>query len=171
VTEPADLEAAEKTIRETCASMLARASQERKFTRPHSGASPGEVHEAMLEVRTRLDSLEEMRATLLGLAAGARAEVRQAEAEVQDAWDKLADSQDGRQSISGEFLGKEERYARWNIRVLPLRRELRRLQRVADLVAATEAQVSTYYFGLRDLQGELKATMRYLEFESVLERL
>jgi hypothetical protein len=152
-----------------CTPHLEEVRKLRKFVRPKHSASPSEVHEALLDVRGRLDRMEGLLSDLSMWRAAARIRISELEQDALEAWDREATAKDLMHRSSG-YEGKEERYAHWNLKTLKQRQRVRTAQRVADIFALHEDQARAAYRGLRDVREELLATLRYLQWEVVMER-
>lgn len=160
----------EARVQERCTEILAALAGYREYGRPPSGADGHVVHAAMIEVRSRLDLMEELLAELDSMTTAAKIVARAAEDTRQEAWDRRAVAPGVGGPRAADFSGKEERYARWNLDVLPQLRVLRQAQRLSDLVSSADRRARAMYRGLSGLQDELKTTLRYLPWEANMER-
>lgn len=146
----------------------ARESAElRAFHSPGLVATPSDISEALIDLRGRLDRMEEIftRATLvrIGLTAAQKA----AEETAQDAWDAQAVRDANRQVR--EYEGAEERYARWRLATLMEIRAARQARVLADQARQVEGDVKTRFYGLRDIRVELLDRQKRFVLESNLE--
>lgn len=156
------------------AEFLARAAAESLTLRmgaqlPAAGAPAGQLLAALLDVRSRLDRLEELLITTLGargLAARRHTAVR---SEVDDAWDQAA-VRNRSAGVRDEYSSAKERAAVTNLEVLDLRRIERsadnQLRRCDETVEAVRLRLR----GLQELRQDLLAVIRINQFESTLER-
>jgi hypothetical protein len=148
---------------------LKEAGELRVFDVPDTNAAPSEVHEAIQVLRGNLDRLEGILADVTALKIANRAAQRAREEEAQDAWDKQADIE-SRAAVRREFEGAEERYARWRLSTLPQLQAVRQARVLAEFSAQTEARVAIMFRGLRDVREELLVRLKYLQWESAMER-
>ncbi len=160
---------AEAQIRAQVAEWLKETAELRAFQRPGHEAAPPEVHEALLQARSRLDRMEEICGNLSAVKAGALAKTRVLQEQAQDAWDKLADSH-SRQAGVREWEGKEERYARWRLATFDQVRSARQAQLFADFATQADTQAHRAFRGLSAVREELLASLRYLPWLSSLEQ-
>lgn len=136
---------------------------------PRPDASTGELLEALLDVRSRLDRVEELLAATLqlrGMAARKHAVLR---IQVDDAWDEVAVRQRNH-AVRDEYASAKERSAATNLEVL----DLRRLERTADFDSrrCDEAVdiVRLRLRGLQEVRQDILAVVRIRQFESAMER-
>lgn len=132
-------------------------------------AAGDELLECLLDVRTRLDRLEE----LLGNALRLRGEVHRrhtaVRVQVDDAWDEAAVRQRA-STVRDEYSSAKERTAATNLEVLDLRRAERAAD--ADARACDEAveQIRLRYRGLSELRQDIHTIVKARQFESTLDR-
>lgn len=136
---------------------------------PATDASTGILLEALLDVRSRLDRVEEILANALGLRSMAARKHTAIRSAVEDAWDAAAVR--GRSAgVRDEYSSAKERAAAANLEVL----DLRRLERVADsqFRRCDEAVelVRLRLRGLQEVRQDILAVVRIRQFESTLER-
>lgn len=136
---------------------------------PGAHATTESMLDTLLEVRVRLDRLEELVGNILRLRAGFRRKYTAVRIEVDDAWDQAAVRQRGA-SVRDEYSSAKERSAATNLEVL----DLRRAERIADVDARScdEAveQIRLRYRGLCDVRLDLLAIVKARQFESTLDR-
>jgi hypothetical protein len=163
---PDDLEAKTRVI---CDDLLTRMSPLRQVERPGAFAPPVDVHEALIDVRARLDLAERV----LVDTGRFRSEVRSRAAELEGEADEVyatAMAQLSTSAMRREFEGVQDRICQAKLTALAMTRRARTARRVADIADSCYEQVRAMYFSLRDLRGELMESLRYLEWESNLER-
>lgn len=169
MTEPAQTDPTD-AVREQCAEWLREALALRRVEIPASNAPPQQFYETLLETRQRLDRVE----TLLGLAMGLRGSTARRRNDLhdvtEDAWDSAASTSRQHRPVTKEFEGARERYADWNLTVLPQRMEERQMQRIRDQAKETEDRIKLVHDGLRDVRQDCLRAVGYLQWESSLER-
>jgi hypothetical protein len=136
---------------------------------PPVTAEGHEVHEALLDVRARLDSAEvllrEFRAERRRFRA--RAALRQQERD--DAYDaRLNELAKG--AVRREFEGAQERMAQARAHVLELTRRARTADACKRLVEDCFDGLKDQFFGLLNIREELITRLRELQFETTMER-
>lgn len=155
------------TVQGRLAGYAQESAELRVFPMPGVAAQPEEVREALVDLRARLDRLEEILSAVtlvkLGTAAGQKA----AEEEAQDAWDRQADHDRNRQVR--DYEGAEERYARWRVSTFTEIRAARQKRVLADQARQVEGDVKRRFYGLRDIRGELIERGRQFMFDSNLD--
>jgi hypothetical protein len=159
--------AGEAEVQERCSGILSAIHELWQYERPRHGALPQDVHSALVEVRGRLDTMEDLHGDLLAIQALVGDRVRLLEDARQAAWDGLATKPSVR-GMSMDYQGKEERYAAWNLATARELRALRAGQRVADIVKAAERQASAMVASRRALLRELDTTLRYLPWQETM---
>lgn len=138
---------------------------------PAAGASLAEIEDALLDIRRRLDRIEE----LLGRAIRAKARAARAAAlathTADDAWDKAIHGQRTAPVMrGGEYSSAKERHAEANLATMTERIAARN---AADLVAVCDEAAEVLRLAWRGMDGarqDLLALMRSTAFESHLER-
>lgn len=161
-------EAAE-AVKAQCAEWLRQAHELRQVSDviPDPGSPPRLFYEALLQIRGHLDSMERLvdnAIAMRGSTTRAAADLHNA---TEDAWDNLAAV--GRKRAK-EFEGARERYADWNLGVLPQRQQERQMQRLAEVARETEDRVIKLYRGLNDARQDCLKALGFLTWESTLER-
>lgn len=138
---------------------------------PNPGAGPAAVLASLLDVRVRLDRVEELLVQTLRIRARARSAADHAEAVAADAWDRSVDGARSAPVVRGdEYSSAKERYAAANLAVLDLRIAGRSAQ---DLAGACESAVDVLRLTHRGLEGvrhDYLAIIRSQQFESTLDR-
>lgn len=155
-------------IREQCNSWLASAFQLRQVRNPPDTAAPAAVHQALVQARAQLDTLETVLSTALAFKAVTATNARQQEDIAEDAWDDKAG--EGRRQMRREFEGAQERYAWWRLDTRDQRRAARQARAAADVAADTAERIRIAYRGLDGLRADLNARLKYLQWESMMER-
>jgi hypothetical protein len=155
-------------LRTRLAELATEAAELRSFRRPPHQATMAEVHEAVLEARGRLDRLEEIRISTGAIKRATAGGQLAAEERAKDAWDACADRDKNRQAR--EYEGAEERYARWRLETLLPLQTARQARVLAEQAAQVADDVATRYFGLKDTQREMLESLKYLQWESSMER-
>lgn len=159
----------EQEIRDQVAAWLRELAELRQYERPLHEAAPAEVHSALIQVRGRLDRMESIAGSLASARSAAQSRARVLQDVAGDAWDALAD-QESRSGARREWEGKEERYGRWRVATFDQIRAARQAVLLADLLADADARAARMLRGLQQVREELLATLRYLPWESALER-
>jgi hypothetical protein len=136
---------------------------------PRVDASSGELLEALLDVRRRLDRVEELLATALQLRSVASRNHTLRNIQVDDRWDEVAVRL--RQSaVRDEYSSAKERAAAANLEVI----NERRTERVARLSLAlcddAVDRIRLRMRGLQDLRQDLLALVRMLQWETTIDR-
>lgn len=136
---------------------------------PRPDATTGELLDALLDVRARMDRVEELLATTLQLRGMAARKHTVLRIQVDDAWDEVAVRQ-RRGAARDEFSSAKERAAVANLEVL----DQRRLERVADTNARLcDEAVETIRLrlrGLSDVRQDILAVVKIRQWESSLDR-
>ncbi len=144
---------------------------------PALSDGPSVIAEALVEVRSRLDRVEEQLSQLLRLRAAARRRARSAKDEVEDAWaERVAGNGSARRSRGNTAMwsagdtAPRERYAEADLAVLDQRRAERRYgEQSAHAEEAVEV-VQLAHRGLSDLRRDIHVMLRAFEMENSLER-
>jgi hypothetical protein len=152
-----------------CTALASQMAELRQFHRPPAGAPPVEVYEALIDVRGRLDQAEELLTESARFKAGMRSRARKLDGDADDAFASVM-ARLGKQSMRREFEGVQDRVSQARLETLEQRRQARIAMRIADIAEDCYDRVRTMYFSLRDVRGELVESLRYLEWESHLER-
>lgn len=136
---------------------------------PQPDASVGELLEALLNVRQRLDRVEELLAVTLELRGMAARKHTVCRIAVDDAWD-LAAVRQRQAAVRDEYSSAKERAAATNLEVL----DLRRVERMTDLhERLCDEAVESLRLRLRGLQEvrqDILAVVKIRQFESAMER-
>jgi len=159
----------EAVAQATCDDLVTRMAPLRDIVRPPADAPPHEVYGVLVDVRARLDLAETLLTESQRFRIGSRSRAAMRKGEADDAYTE-AMAKLAQQAVRRQYEGVEDRRAQANFQTLPLRRKARTAQRVADIADDCYERVRTLYFSLRDLRQELLDSLRYLEWESHLER-
>jgi hypothetical protein len=159
----------EARTRATCVHLLERMEPLRRVERPSAYAPPTDVHEALIDVRGRLDLAEQVLIDVGTFRAEVRSRAALLEGEADEAY-FTAMTELAKSSRRLEFEGVQDRICAAKLAALPKTHRARTARRVADIADSCYERVRTMYFSLRDLRGELLSSLRYLEWESNMER-
>lgn len=156
-------------VKAQCAEWLTQASSLRQISDsiPGIGAPPQHFYESLLNIRGHLDSLEQLRDRAIALRCSLNRSVADLHDVTEDAWDRLASA--GRKRAR-DFEGARERYADWNLGVLPQRQAERQMQRLAEVAKETEDRITNMYRGLNDARQDCLKALGFLTWESSMER-
>lgn len=136
---------------------------------PGAYASTQDLLDSLLDVRQRVDRVEEILGNVLRLRATAALKHTAIRIQVDDAWDEAAVRQRA-SSVRDEYSSAKERTAATNLEVL----DLRRIERVADGVTRRCDEAVEFirlrYRGLTDVRQDLLTIIKARQFESSLDR-
>lgn len=135
------------------------------------GAHAGGVQllECLLDVRSRLDRMEELLGNALRLRGSAVRRHAAVRAEAEDAWDQAA-YRARSTGVRDEYSSAKERTAATNLEVLDLRRAERAADADARACDAAVEQIRLSYRGLSDVRQDVHLVVRARQFESTLDR-
>jgi hypothetical protein len=158
----------ERAAADASEELVSRMQMLRSFPVPPTDSDPPTVHDALRELRGRLDLAEVVVAEAARRRRRARRLARLLWAEAEEAYDlaltKLA-------SRAGEYESGKEREASARVKTSPQRRAARAADRIADIAEGADDAIRSAYFGLRDIRKELLATLEsYLPWEHSMER-
>lgn len=148
--------------------LLSEALELRGFEVPEGHAGPHEVHQALVQVRARLDRLEAIMLAAMGLRDTAQVQARKLEQKADDAWDDEAERA-RRTGDRYDFEGAQERMAAWRVKVRPQRAAARTAREAADKLAAAEKRISVMYRGLDNTRLDLHRRLAAFNVERALE--
>lgn len=134
---------------------------------PHSGGDA--LLECLLDIRSRLDRLEEILGRALRLRAAAVARHVAVRHETSEAWDQAA-VRARNAGVRDEYASALERTATTNLEVLDLRRAERAADADARACDAAVEQIRLIYRGLADVRQDLHTIVKARQFESTLDR-
>lgn len=136
---------------------------------PRHDSAPSDVLHCLLDVRQRLDRVEELLATSLRLRGVATRQLTACRIIADDAWDEAAVA--ARQSgVRDEYSSAKERTAVANLEVIDLRRAERKADEIARVCTETVEFLRLRYNGLAGVRQDLLAWLRSVQFESTLDR-
>jgi hypothetical protein len=130
----------------------------REFEIPPHDALPDDVHQAVRELRARLDAAE----GLVQEIARAKRRVRRAYRRLDDKANEVYDTELNRRAeraVTREFESAQDRLVGARIKASPLRRQARAAAVVLDRVEEAEDSLRSSFFGLRDIRKELLTTL------------
>lgn len=136
---------------------------------PGHTAVGGEVHEALLDVRARLDLAEELMTKARRERRRFRAKAVQRQVERDARYDQVMASL-GEGAVRREYEGTKDREAKARVRVLELTQTANRAGAARVMVDDCFDGLKDTFFGLLNIREELIARLRELQFESTLER-
>jgi hypothetical protein len=139
------------------------------LTLPALGDGPGGLLEVLVDVRSRLDQVEEFLTQLTRLRGAARRAARQAKDVADDAWNASVTGGQRRRGDFGEAAPRE-RYAQADLAVLDRRREERRMAYRVSFAEEAVELTQLAYRGLSDTRRDLHVLLRAIEIENSLER-
>lgn len=128
----------------------------------------GDVHRALLAVRARLDSAEQLIRAARHERARFRAKAAQRRQEADDEFDRLLVAQ-GEGAVRQEWQGGREREAKARALNLDKRRVARKAETASAMVDDCYEGLRDAFFGLLNVREELLARMRELQWASALE--
>jgi hypothetical protein len=136
---------------------------------PGHTAVGDEVHEALLDVRARLDLAEELMTKARGERRRFRAKAAQRQAERDEEYDRVMVKL-GEGAVRREYEGTKDREAKARVHVLELTQTANRAAAARVMVDDCFDGLKDTFFGLLNIREELIARLRELQFESALER-
>jgi len=139
------------------------------LTLPALGDGPGGLLEVLVDVRSRLDQVEEFLTQLTRLRGAARRAARQAKDAADDGWNASVTGGQRRRGDFGEAAPRE-RYAQADLAVLDRRREERRMAYRVSVAEEAVELTQLAYRGLSDTRRDLHVLLRAIEIEHSLER-
>ena len=139
------------------------------LTLPALGDGPGGLLEVLVDVRARLDQVEEFLTQLTRLRGAARRAARQTKDAADDGWNASVTGGQRRRGDFGEAAPRE-RYAQADLAVLDQRREERRMAHRASVADEAVELTQLAYRGLSDTRRDLHVLLRAIEIEHSLER-
>jgi hypothetical protein len=154
-----------------CDEVLAAMARLRDFEVPQQTEieAAGEVHQALLTVRERLDSAEALLLQVRRERLKTREKYRQLRQLADEEYDlKLGKLGEG--AVRREYESVRDREVQARLHVLDLTRRMRAAETVKLMAEDTFESLTASFFGLLNIREELIARLRELQFESVLER-
>lgn len=137
---------------------------------PSAQASPWNVAEALVTVRSRLDGVEAYLGNAMALRAATAAQAKHLEQAADDAWDGQADEERRSRRPRPEWQGAKERYAYWNLAIRPQRALAREARELADYVRDAYDRIKLAYDGLDGTRRDLNARLTHLRWETNQEQ-
>jgi len=138
---------------------------------PTAPAAPVAVLDALLDVRARLDRLEELLTQALRVRAGAHEAAALATATAEDAWDsEISRLRNAKVRPGDEYSTARERHAQANLGTLELRRAARQAEDASRRCERAVEVIRVAHRGLDGVRGDLLAWLRATAFESNLDR-
>ncbi len=136
---------------------------------PGAYATTSDLLDAVLDVRRRLDRVEELLGNLLRIRAEAKRKHTAVAIAVEDAWDAAA-VRARNSSVRDEYTSARERTAATNLEVLDLRRAERSADEDARRCDEAVEFARLRYSGLTGLRQDIIAIVKARQFESSLDR-
>jgi hypothetical protein len=159
----------EEAVAASCGELVEKIGMLRAVGLPPADADPTAVHAALLDVRARLDLAEPLRAEMIRRRRmAARVAARRGE-EADDAYDAALVKTSG-QAMRREYESVRDREVVARTQGSPARRAARQAEAALAVVKEAEELVNLAYFGLLNVREELLARLRYLPWETNLER-
>lgn len=137
---------------------------------PPAGAPAGRVYEALVTTRAALDQTEEILRNAVGYRGGVRRWAQDAEFEEADEFDRRSAAQRRSGREAGNYTTGREREADIRLQMLPQVRENRARTRLRDECEELLEAIRIAHRGIDGARQDLVAVLRYLQFESHLER-
>jgi hypothetical protein len=138
---------------------------------PADGAQPPDVADALVTVRGWLDRMESIHGTCIGLHGAAKRHSRTAAQAADDSYDVVAVRlRDAARRRDSSYSTGRERQADVNLEILEQLRQQRHAQRVEDAMYEMLERVRLAYRGADAVRQDLNGRLRYLSWESHLER-
>jgi hypothetical protein len=138
------------------------------FEYPPPDADPPVVHDALIDMRARLDLAE----TVVAESARRRRKARRV---AKDLADRAADAYDteleplSRRAVRQQYESVKDREVLARVKASPAYRRAREAARMADLVEEADDEIRAAFFALRDIREDLLARLRFLPWLSNLE--
>jgi hypothetical protein len=164
----------QKPFEEQAADWLAaiehmRGQVKQVFEAARKRATPAAYSQALVDVRTIQDSLEEY----VSLAIVVKGTFSRASSAAQGAYDEVWAAEadrDGRTSVRRDMEGPRERYARHDVKVFGQLREWRQSEQRLSLAQEVLDTVWLRYRAVNATREDLLAILRSYAFESSLDR-
>jgi hypothetical protein len=168
----AGAEAAEREVRAIRFGGVINETSWDRLELPRTEDGPQWALQVLAEVRTRLDRVEELLATVTRLRALLSERSTRAENEVSDAWNAAVTSGGSRRSRAASFgeSAPRERYAEADVAVLEPRRAARAISASLARVDAVRDTIRTAHWGIDKFRQDVHLVVRAMVVESSLER-
>lgn len=141
---------------------------------PSIDQGPVEVLERLIEVRTRLDRVEELLSRAVRFRTAVRVRLKEASGSLDEAWaSKVAQPAAVRRRAASDGWGgaaPRERYAEADLATLEEKRNVRRLEQWFDQVNDAVEVIRQAHRGLDTTRQDLHLILRAMSVESSLER-
>lgn len=159
-------------VRAVCEGIIEEALELRFGVKlPVHPAAPAAVLEVLLEVRARLDRVDELLAKSLRMAGAIQDSQALATAQHDEAWDReVTASRNAPVRQGDEYSSARERHAAANLAVLELRRKQRATEDVVRICERTVSLVRLVNRGLEGVRQDLRVWLDGLRYESHLDR-
>lgn len=146
-----------------------RFAQDGEYLSTEHGADP--VLSGLLNVRGRLDRIEELLTKVTRARGRAQRARMVAQAVADDAWDTQSQVElQAAQRRPDQFVAPRERYANSNLETLHQKRDLRAAERLAHSTEEAYEVIRTVHRGLDSIRNDHLAVIRALSWESHMER-
>jgi hypothetical protein len=159
----------EQRIRDECEPRIADLRRLREFAMPDPESLPGDVHASLLALRARLDLAEPVVQEITRIRVLVQMRARQAQASYEDAYDDELGKL-GSTAVRREFEGVHDRETQARLKCLPVLRAARTAQRAADIAVAQEKAANDLLWGMLRIREELLTWLKYLPWETSMER-
>lgn len=138
---------------------------------PVHPAAPSTILETLLDVRARLDRVDELLAKALRMHSAVQEALTVATAEYDDAWDQeITRLKNSPVRQGSEYTTAKERHAEANLATLNLRFKVRSTERVARHCQSAVDLVRLTNRGLESVRQDLRTWLDGLRYESHLDR-
>jgi hypothetical protein len=138
---------------------------------PGTAAAPHEMHDYLLDVRRRLDRIEQLVAIITRIRGNARRFCATAAAHAEEAWDEaITRIRSAPVRRGDEFSSARERAAEANLATITERRAAQDAADAAAWCDETYDHLRLLYRGLDGVRHDTLQLLRLLQFESHLER-
>ncbi len=138
---------------------------------PVHPAAPSVVFDALLDVRSRLDHVDELLAKALRMHAAVQDALSLATAQHADAWDTEIDRLRNSPVRRGdEYATARERHAAANLATMELQHKVRATERVARQCQSAVDLVRLVNRGLEGVRQDLRLWLDGLKYEAHLDR-
>jgi DNA-binding transcriptional ArsR family regulator len=155
--------------RRQCADLLNELAGLRAFPVPPHDATPDTVHEALRELRGRLDRAEVIFSEVSALRHRARRECRRLALVTDEAYDAALGKLSAR-AVTREYESIRDREVTARVQSSGDRRESKRAEHEADIFEQSYEAARQMFFGMRDIRAELLTTLdKYLPWRASME--
>jgi hypothetical protein len=150
----------ELAAQERCDRILAglRAARYGGWKMPDHDADAPVVHQALLDMRQRMDDTARLMTELRRFRAEARSQARLAATTADEAYDTALEKLSGR-AVTREFESIKDREVIARMKTLKERRQANLMHRLADIMDAAWDEAQALFFSMRDVRGELIVTL------------